>query len=170
MKQKHNYINNQQFVDLILYYKKTGDRATYEKIGKCFVMIVTNLIRNPIFYGNTEDRKDDFKAEGLYYMLKGLDTYNGNVEDGKTPNAFSYFTSIAFNAFLQKRKQYKNRSEIYQSIDYIENLEEDTLSDSTVFKGSNSHSESSFESLDDQTVETLKKEIMDVDLNGSDDE
>jgi len=134
-----NYIDNKEFIRLILVYRQTGNQVVYNEIGRKFLAIVKNQLRLPCFINYTDDRKSEMISDALFYMSKNLDKYDpgyssGNAMEG---NPFSYFTMIAQRAFLQKIAEYKKRDAIMRPISYIENLEDTAYRRSTTFKGGN---------------------------------
>lgn len=131
-----NYIDNEEFIKLILVYKKTRNKVVYNEIGKNLLAIVNNQLRLPCFINYTDDRKSEMISDALYYMTRSIDRYNpmyasGNALEG---NPFSYFTMIAQRAFLQRLAYYKRMDAIFKPISYIDNIEGIAYRKSTIFK------------------------------------
>jgi len=90
-------------------------RASYERLGKCFLLITQNYLKNACFINYTPDRKADMISEALMVMVKYIEDF-----DTTRTNPFAYFTKMAFNSFLQTIKRFKRRSEIFVPIDLAE--------------------------------------------------
>lgn len=115
---KRYYINNDEFIALLDEYKATENRKTYEKIGKCFLEIARGAIRDPSFFGYSEDRKDEMISNACYYMIK----YINKFDKEKSNNPFGYFSQIAFNAYLQYINETKKREKHIVPVSFSENL------------------------------------------------
>lgn len=131
-----NYIDNEEFIKLILIYRKTKNQIVYNEIGKRFISIVTNQLRLPCFINYTDDRKNEMISDALYYMTKNLDDYDPifTSDDILKGKPFWYFSRIAQRAFLQKIAEYKKRDAIFKPISYIDNIEAVAYKRSTIFK------------------------------------
>ena len=114
---KNNYVDNKQFLALLIECDKTGSRVAYEKIGKIFQLIARNFLNKPNFINYTQDRKEEMESDGVFLMLRYMKNF-----DLTKKNPFSYFTMIAFNSFLQNIKKYKNKQNMFVSLDFNENL------------------------------------------------
>lgn len=114
------YLNNEEFLNLIKNYKKTKDKKLYEKLGKAFKAIVTNLLYRPNFVNYTQDLKDDMVSDACFFMVKYFDRFDEN----KSENPFAYFTMIAWRAIIQNIKKFKEYQELFVSINFIEYLDE----------------------------------------------
>lgn len=113
-----NYIDNDEFLNEIIEYRKTGSKKYYNKIGEKFQLIARNFLNSPKFINYTVDRKAEMESDAVYFMLKYMKNYKTD-----RPNPFSYFTMIAYNSFLQNIKKYKIRSKMFTSLDFNENIE-----------------------------------------------
>lgn len=113
-----DYINNKYFYSLIKEYKDTNSKKVYENLGKCFLLISQNLLNKSSFINYTPDRKDEMISDAVFYMCKYINRYNL-----ERTNPFAYFTKIARNAFLQSINDYKKRENMFTSIEYIDNIE-----------------------------------------------
>jgi hypothetical protein len=120
-----NYIDNEEFLKLILAYRKTGNTIVYNEIGKRFLTIVTNKLRMPCYINYSDDRKSEMISDALWYMTKNLMVYDPTFieNDSFRKSPFAYFGKIVDNAFLQKIAEYKKRDKMFKSISYIENIE-----------------------------------------------
>jgi hypothetical protein len=57
-------------------------------------------------------------SDAVFYMCRYIDRY-----DIEKLNPFAYFTMIAKNAFLQNIIEYRKRSDMFTSIEYIDNVD-----------------------------------------------
>ncbi len=121
------YCPNSVFVEEIITYKKTRSKKAHERVGKRFLEIATGVMRNPCFNGYTQDRKNEMISDALFIMSKQLPKYDPTY----IPSPFSYFTNIAYRAFIQKLNEHKKRDKILLPVDYIENLEEHAFTKSS---------------------------------------
>lgn len=112
------YVDNKEFNKLLISYKKDNDRDVYNKIGKIFILIAENLLNRTNFINYTFDRKQEMISDATYFMVRYMDRYKTYKK-----NPFSYFTRIAFNAFLQYINEHKKHDEMFKPIEYIENFE-----------------------------------------------
>lgn len=106
MKNKKNYISNKEFTELIKNYlnqkKENPSLPIPNEIGECFIRLVNNIANKPNF--RYYRFLDDLKSQALYYCCLYIDRFDYT----KSENAFSYFTQIIMNAFIQminKEKQ-----------------------------------------------------------------
>jgi DNA-directed RNA polymerase specialized sigma24 family protein len=112
------YIDRKEFYKLLKEYRKTKSKLTYNKIGKCFLLISQNFLNKCSFINYTPDRKEEMISDAVYYMCRYIDKY-----DLKKTNPFAYFTTIAKNAFLQYLNDQNKNSDMFTSLEYIENSE-----------------------------------------------
>ena len=133
-----NYIDNEEFIKLILIYRKTGNRIVYNEIGKRFLAIVTNKLRMPCFINYSDDRKSEMISDALWYMTKNIAKYDPAfmMDDSLRISPFAYFGRVVDRAFLQKIAEYKRRDKMFKPITYIDNIESDAFQKSTVFRES----------------------------------
>ena len=59
------YIKNKTFLKLLTEYKKTKNKKIYNEIGKCFLLIATNLLNKPKFINYSEDRKNEMISDAV---------------------------------------------------------------------------------------------------------
>lgn len=112
-----DYVYNEDFLIMLKEYQTTKNRKVFNTIGKIFLSIATNLLNKPCFIEYTKDRKDEMTSDATFLMVRYIDRY-----DVTKYNPFSYFTTVAWNAFLQNIKDYKKFDEIFKSLDYIEDM------------------------------------------------
>jgi hypothetical protein len=118
---KPHYVNNRDFSYAVVDYVKAyrdAQEATPEKlpqvtdyIATCFMKICEGLSHKPNFVRYTY--RDEMVMDGVENCLKAV--YNYNIEaatrTGK-PNAFSYFTQIAYFAFIRRIIKEKKQADI----------------------------------------------------------
>ena len=109
---KKNYVNNADFLEALIQYKKLcveAEDAGDEKprcpdyIGKCICQIATRLATKPNFSGYSY--KDDMISDGIENCL----LYMGNFNPEKSQNPFAYFTQIIWFAFLRRIQKEKKQ-------------------------------------------------------------
>ena len=106
---KPYYINPAEFLADITEYYKTDDLT--EKLGEDIVKIATGLGFAPNFINYSY--KDDMIGDAVLKMLTALRNKKFNIDSGNNP--FSYFTTIAFHAFINRiKKEKKHRETISQ--------------------------------------------------------
>jgi hypothetical protein len=113
------YINNTSFMELITRYKQSNSQRDYNNIAKNFMLICNRLLTRPCFSSYSKDRQEEMASHAQMNMIK----YLPNFKLGYIDNPFSFFTKIAYNAFVQKINQNKKYDKIYKSIGYIEMME-----------------------------------------------
>jgi len=113
-KAKRNYVNNPEFLEAIVAYKKlcveaedSGDSKPQitNYIGQCIFQISTRLASKPNFSGYSY--KDEMISDGLENAIQAL----GNFDPEKSSNPFAYFTQIIWYAFL--RRIDKEKKQLY---------------------------------------------------------
>ena len=118
------YIDNKLFFEKVVEHVnkcKEKEAAGEEHpiipdfIGKCFIDIATNLASRRNFVGYKY--KEDMISDALFDMTRYVSKFNSE----KTNNAFSYFTQIAFFAFL--RRIAKEKKHLYTKYKAINNSE-----------------------------------------------
>lgn len=112
-KQKH-YINNADFLQALIDYKKASKDAESNKkspppipnyIGECFMKIAEGLSHKPNFINYTY--RDEMISDGIENCLMYFDNFNPD----KSKNPFAYFTQIIYYAFL--RRIQKEKKQLY---------------------------------------------------------
>lgn len=109
---KRNYVNNPEFLQAIIAYKKTCSEAEEcgepnpqvpNYIGECIYQIATRLATKPNFSGYTY--KEEMISDGLENAIQAL----GNFNPEKSSNPFAYFTQIIWYAFLRRIEKEKKQ-------------------------------------------------------------
>ena len=102
---KRNYVNNPDFLEALIQYKKACETARSNKtdlpiipnyIAECIQSIANRLATKPNFSGYTF--KDDMIMDGIENCL----LYIENFDPGRSNNPFAYFTQIIWFAFLRR--------------------------------------------------------------------
>jgi len=129
---KKNYVNNPEFLQAIVDYKKlcvdaedSGDDKPQipDYIGECIYQISTRLASKPNFSGYSY--KDEMISDGLENAIQAL----GNFDPDKSSNPFAYFTQIIWYAFL--RRIDKEKKQLYIKHKVTEN----SVTSGTVVEG-----------------------------------
>lgn len=119
---RKNYVNNQQFLESLIQYKKdcidaenSGDDLPRipNYIGECIYKIATRLASRPNFSGYSY--KDDMISDGLENAIQAIN----NFDPEKSNNPFAYFTQIIWFAFL--RRIDKEKKQLYIKHKVVEN-------------------------------------------------
>jgi len=112
---KEHYVNNREFLEALILYKKDVLNAKEEGlerprvpnyIGSCFLKIATHLSYKPNFVNYMF--KDDMICDGIENCLQYID----NFDPAKSSNPFAYFTQIIYYAFLRRIQKEKKQLEI----------------------------------------------------------
>jgi hypothetical protein len=100
-----NYINNADFLQALIEYKKKCDEAialgkpepiVSNYVGECFLKISEHLARKPNFISYS------FKEEMISDGIENCVMYFRNFNPEKSKNPFAYFTQIVYYAFLRR--------------------------------------------------------------------
>lgn len=116
------YLNNEDFGKMVAKYNNECDIAEQNdqdlpkmpnEIAEAFIKLVTNLARSGNFSSYTETWKSEMQADAIENCIRYVRKFNINAptRTGK-PEAFSYFTRIAYFAFLRRIKKEKQQHEI----------------------------------------------------------
>jgi DNA-directed RNA polymerase specialized sigma24 family protein len=120
---KEHYVNNKEFLEALIEYRKTCNDAEAQGndkppvtryIGECFLKIAQHLSYRPNFINYTY--KHDMISDGIENCLMYL--HNFNPEKSKNP--FAYFTQIIYYAFLRRIQKEKKQTELKQKL--IQNM------------------------------------------------
>jgi hypothetical protein len=117
---KPHYVNNRDFSYAVVDYVTASNAAKAlgiknpvvpDYIAICFMKICEGLSHKPNFVRYTY--RDEMVMDGVENCLKAI--YNYNIDTatrtGK-PNAFSYFTQIAYFAFIRRIVKEKKQTDI----------------------------------------------------------
>ncbi len=116
---KEHYVNNKEFLEAMIKYRKAVRRAARLKedkppvgnyLGSCFLKIANHLSYRPNFINYTF--KDDMISDGIENCLQYLDNFDGK----KSNNPFAYFTQIIYYAFIRRIQKEKKQLDIKTKI------------------------------------------------------
>ena len=116
---KPYYVNAKEFTAALVKYYESGTDDVGEELGTYIFKIATGLSYAPNFINYTY--KEDMVGDAIYKML--LAVRNKKFDITSEYNPFSYFTTIAFHAFINRIKKEKKQREIvseYQEVVYDE--------------------------------------------------
>lgn len=121
-KNKH-YINNADFLQALIDYKKRKKKNANEPIpnyiGECWMKIAEGLSHKPNFISYTY--RDEMISDGIENCLMYFD----NFDPDKSKNPFAYFTQIIYYAFLRRIQKEKKQLYIkYKSTEQMGVLDE----------------------------------------------
>ena len=145
MKKKEHYVNNKDFLDALMVYRKEVKLSKEEGrdkpkvpnyIGECFLKIATHLSYRPNFVNYMF--KDDMICDGIENCLQYID----NFDPEKSTNPFAYFTQIIYFAFLRRiqkeKKQLEIKNKILEKTGYDEVFFDDNMIDGVNYSDYNS--------------------------------
>ena len=127
---KEHYVNNKEFLQAMIEYRKMVNKAKREKlpkppvtdyIGSCFLKIANHLSYRPNFINYTF--RDDMISDGIENCLQYLDNFNPT----KSNNPFAYFTQIIYYAFIRRIQKEKKQVTIKNKLITESNYDDMTL-------------------------------------------
>ena len=132
IKKTKHYINNADFLQALVEYKKRKINNPEEPIpnyiGECWMKIAEGLSHKPNFISYTY--RDEMISDGIENCLMYFD----NFDPEKSNNPFAYFTQIIYYAFLRRIQKEKKQLYIkYKSTEQNGILEESAMYDSDGF-------------------------------------
>ncbi len=113
-KKKHDYVDNQKFLQELINYKKLVNKHKKNKLtrpkipeylGQCFLEISKNLSYTGNFINYSF--RDDFISDGVENCIQYIDNFDPKI----SKNPFGYFTQIIAFAFIRRIK--KEKKQIY---------------------------------------------------------
>ncbi len=116
---KPHYVNSKEFTQDIIEYYNSGTDEIGEKLGESIFKIAKGLSYAPNFINYSY--KDDMVGDAIVKMFSALQSKKFDIETGNNP--FSYFTTIAFHAFINRIKKEKKQRQVvndYQEMVYEE--------------------------------------------------
>ena len=122
------YVDKLEFHHLLKEYNETKSPKAYEKIGKRFLLIAINFLNRPYFINYSQDWKDDMVSEAVYDMVRYIENYDiekmqNNLDNGKTPNPFAYFSQYAYSGTMRYLKEKKKDRDVLVKLPFIENID-----------------------------------------------
>jgi hypothetical protein len=127
---KEHYVNNKEFLQAMIEYRKMVNKAKKEKlskppvtdyIGSCFLKIANHLSYRPNFINYTF--RDDMISDGIENCLQYLDNFNPKTSN----NPFAYFTQIIYYAFVRRIQKEKKQTTIKHRLITESNYDDMTL-------------------------------------------
>lgn len=116
---KPHYVNSKEFTADIVKYYESGTDDVGNKLGESIFKIATGLSYAPNFINYSY--KDDMIGDAIVKMFSALQSKKFDIHSGNNP--FSYFTTIAFHAFINRIKKEKKQRQVvsdYQEMVYEE--------------------------------------------------
>ena len=121
MKKKatQHYVDNKKFLEAMVAYKETVNKAKENNrtkpdvtnyIGECFLKIANHLSYRPNFINYTY--RDDMISDGIENCLQ----YMNNFNPEKSTNPFAYFTQIIYYAFIRRIQKEKKQTLVKQKL------------------------------------------------------
>ena len=129
-KKPEHYVNNKEFLQAMIFYKRSVNKAKRIKIikpsvpdyiGECFLKIANHLSYRPNFINYTY--RDDMISDGIENCLQYLDNFNPR----KSTNPFAYFTQIIYYAFVRRIQKEKKQVTIKHRMIQEANYDDMTL-------------------------------------------
>jgi len=105
-KEKVHYVNGKEFEEEIRNFYKTGHVT--QKLGESLTKIANGLSYAPNFINYSY--KDDMIGDAIVKMFSALRNKKFKLDTGFSP--FSYFTTIAFHAFINRIKKENKHHEV----------------------------------------------------------
>ena len=127
---KEHYVNNKEFLQAMIDYRKSVNKAKREKrnkppvtdyIGSCLLKIANHLSYRPNFINYTF--RDDMISDGIENCLQYLDNFNPKTSN----NPFAYFTQIIYYAFVRRIQKEKKQVTIKNRLITESNYDDMTL-------------------------------------------
>lgn len=126
-KKKPHYVNNKEFLQAMIDWKKEVKDAEENDeprpqvtnyIGECFLKIANHLSYRPNFINYTY--REEMISDGIENCLQYID----NFDPEKSKNPFAYFTQIIYFAFVRRITKEKKQSQIKDKILKTSNIED----------------------------------------------
>ena len=124
---REHYVNSKEFEALISDYYATN--VISDKLAESILKIVTGLSYAPNFINYTY--KSEMVGDATVKMFSALHNKKFRLNSGFSP--FSYFTTIAFHAFINRIKKEKRLHEAL--VEYKEQVYMDTLGSQPIISG-----------------------------------
>ena len=118
-KKSEHYVDNKQFLQAMIEYKKSCVLAESKNelkppvsnyIGECFLKIANHLSYRPNFINYTY--KEEMISDGIENCLQ----YVSNFNPDKSNNHFAYFTQIIYYAFIRRIQKEKKQQTIKRKL------------------------------------------------------
>ena len=130
-KSKEHYVNSGEFKEAISKYYDSN--VCDDELGEMITKIAYGLSYAPNFMNYSF--KDEMIGDAIVKMFTALHNKKFNLEavdsNGKKYNPFSYFTTIAFHAFINRIKREKRHFDAIN--EYKERVYEDLMNSDDVY-------------------------------------
>lgn len=117
-KKKEYYINSKEFKQQIVDFYESGEEIPPDRLVEDLRKIAEGLSFNWRFIKYTQTWKEDMVGDAIIKMFAALKKKQYNIESDYNP--FSYFNTIAWNAFSNRIKkenrQHKGLTEYRQQV------------------------------------------------------
>ena len=133
-KNNAHYVNSKEFTQDIRDYYSSGSDEIGEKLGQSIFKIATGLSFAPNFINYSY--KDEMVGDAIVKMFSALKLKKFDIESGNNP--FSYFTTIAFHAFINRIKKEKKQRQVIS--DYQEMVYEEMANEYQIGRGNSAGS------------------------------
>ena len=161
-KKPEHYVNNKEFLQAMIDYRKSVNKAKREKrnkppvpdyVGECFLKIANHLSFRPNFINYTY--RDDMISDGIENCLQYLDNFNPKTSN----NPFAYFTQIIYYAFVRRIQKEKKQTTIKHRMIQNANYDDMTLQPGEDREFKNQFTEFLQKNIptDEKTSEPIKK-------------
>lgn len=128
-KNNAHYVNSKEFTQDIRDYYGSGSDEIGEKLGQSIFKIATGLSFAPNFINYSY--KDEMVGDAIVKMFSALKLKKFDIDSGNNP--FSYFTTIAFHAFINRIKKEKKQRQVIS--DYQEMVYEEMANEYQIGRG-----------------------------------
>lgn len=126
-KEKIHYVNSVEFEAAIRGFYISGKLTTY--LGESVSKIANGLSYAPNFINYSY--RDEMIGDAIVKMMTALKHKKFNLDSGYSP--FSYFTTIAFHAFINRIKKEKKHHETLEQ--YKEKIYTDKMNEGMINTG-----------------------------------
>ena len=159
---KPHYVNNKEFSLAVVDYCNRLQKAQKQKskkipviddyVAECFLKIAEGLSHKSNFIRYTY--REEMVMDAVENCLKAIKNYDIETATRTgTPNAFAYFTQIAWYAFLRRIDKEKKQQDI--KLKYMANIDYEDLVD-------NENSTEQSDEAGQFLVDTLRQKIDDI--------
>jgi len=126
LEERKQYCNNKSMIEELTKYKETGNMSN--ALGQMFIDIANKLGGHSYFRYYNNNVKDELISSAIHRMVANAHKFDLQRANG---NAFSYFTQVAWNAFIFACKKHYKHINLKQKIatEFLSQLEGSDLSD-----------------------------------------
>lgn len=163
-----HYVDNKEFFKAIVRYQATPRTRDYEYIGTCILKICHGLASAHNFYRYSDDWKQEMIDDAVSDCVKAINNFDPNrpVASGGAPNPFSYFTMVAWRAFIrrlgrEKKEQYA-KHKVLEQLHFMSDLNDGEHAGTTEFLESHYFVVSNYE--EKQAEKKAKKKTKEAQL------